>query len=75
MVMSSTAKFETHKAIGWLLVGLTVLPLAVARAESPAAADAQERLAWLLARHDARELINLPAGEQADCAADEEDKQ
>jgi hypothetical protein len=52
-----------------------VLPLAVARAESPAAADAQERLAWLLARHDARELINLPAGEQADCAADEEDKQ
>jgi hypothetical protein len=73
--MSSTTKSEARNAIGWLLVGLTVLPLVVARAEEAEAADTQEHLAWLLARHDVRELINVPAGEQAECSADNEGDQ
>ena len=73
--MRSTIRFEARKAIGWLLVGLTVLPLVAAHAEDGERADAQERLAWMLARHDVRELMNMPPPAQADCpASDKEDK-
>jgi hypothetical protein len=74
--MRSTIRFEARNAIAWLLVGLTVLPLVAAHAEDGERADAQERLAWLLARHDVRELIHVPPAEQADCSeSDAEDKQ
>jgi hypothetical protein len=71
--MRSTTKYEVGKAIAWLLIGLTVLPLVAANAEAREPADATERLAWLLAQHDVRELINMPATEQADCSASEEE--
>ena len=74
--MRSTPENNAGKAIGWLLVGLTLAPLLSARAEAADEAGAAERLAWLLAQHDVRELINVPAGERADCpASDEEDTQ
>ena len=71
--MRSTIRFEARKAIGWLLVGLTVLPLVAAHAEDGERADAQERLAWMLARHDVRELINVPPANEADCAESDEE--
>jgi hypothetical protein len=58
--MRSTPNSNAGKAIGWLLVGLTVLPLLAARAEACEPAERAERLAWLLAQHDVRELINMP---------------
>jgi hypothetical protein len=74
--MRSTPDNTAGKVISWLLVGLTLAPLLAARAEATDEAGAAERLAWLLAQHDVRELINVPPADEADCAAaDEEDKQ
>ena len=54
----------THIA-GWLIVGLTVLPLMSADAGQEKAAE--ERLAWLLATHDARHAMQAPRASD-DCA-------
>jgi hypothetical protein len=75
-LMRSTPDNTAGKVISWLLVGLTLAPLLAARAEATDEAGAAERLAWLLAQHDVRELINVPPADEADCApADAEDKQ
>lgn len=73
--MRSSNRDEASKAIGWLLVGLTVLPLVAARAEAPEPADATDHLAQLLARHDARELIYMSPAEHADCPASTEENE
>jgi hypothetical protein len=54
----------THIA-GWLIVGLTVLPLMAADAGQQEAAE--ERLAWLLTTHDVRHVMQAPRA-PADCA-------
>jgi hypothetical protein len=54
----------THIA-GWLIVGLTVLPLMSADAGQESAAA--ERLAWLLTSHDVRQAIHAPRASD-DCA-------
>lgn len=71
--MRSTIKYETGTTIGWLLVGLTVLPLVAARAEETTPAEATERLVSLLAHHDARALLYLPPAKHAECAASEKE--
>jgi hypothetical protein len=48
----------THIA-GWLIVGLTVLPLMSADAGQGSTA-ADERLEWLLASHDVRQVMHAP---------------
>lgn len=55
--------------VGWLLVGLTVLPLLATSAESNEAPQAHERLERLVAKHDVRVVIYSASAPAADCAA------
>jgi hypothetical protein len=57
-------KSITAHIAGWLIVGLTVLPLMSADAGQERTAD--ERLEWLLASHDVRQAIHAPRA-SGDC--------
>lgn len=56
-------------SMGWLLVGLAVLPLLTASAESNVDSRANERLAQLLAKHDVRSVIYGASAPSSDCKA------
>lgn len=56
-------------SMGWLLVGLTVLPLLTASAESNDGSRDDERLAQLLAKHDVRSMIYGAGALSSDCKA------
>jgi hypothetical protein len=56
----------TAHIAGWLIVGLTVLPLMSADAGQEPSAAPDERLEWLLASHDVRQAIHAPRA-SGDC--------
>lgn len=56
-------------SMGWLLVGLAVLPLVMASAESNDDSRSNGRLAQLLAKHDVRYVIYGSSAPSADCKA------
>lgn len=58
-----------HRA-GWVLIGLTVLPV-LARSAEPAPSQA-EKLEWLVAAHDVRYAIPAPSAKPSECRSREE---
>lgn len=64
--MNPLNRYGAGRAIGWLIVGLTVLPLLTAAADSNQAPV--ERIELLLAKHDVRLAIYSDVGRE-DCAS------
>lgn len=59
-------KALTLHRVGWLMIGLTVLPLLARSAEPPP--SQAEKLEWLLAAHDVRYAVHNPRPKSNDCS-------